>query len=109
MIAVGYISDTEEIIKASWSKFQHDGAAAFELSERLLFPPALSDKDLRGGRTGLLNVHQIKNIDLHPAHSDSHCAPENISDTENWLDWNGDFHNPDRSDDDWEENNKSNI
>ena len=34
MTAVGYISDTDEIIKASWSLFQHDGAAAFKLSER---------------------------------------------------------------------------
>jgi hypothetical protein len=29
MSAAGYISDTEEITKASWSLFQHDGAAAF--------------------------------------------------------------------------------
>jgi len=28
MTAVGYISDTEEIIKASWSNFQHNGVAA---------------------------------------------------------------------------------
>jgi hypothetical protein len=34
MTAVGYISDTEEIIKASWSLFQHDGAAVFKVSER---------------------------------------------------------------------------
>jgi len=27
--AIGYISDPEEIAKASWSNFQHDGAAAF--------------------------------------------------------------------------------
>jgi hypothetical protein len=29
MTAVGYISDTEEIVKASWLLFQHEGAAAF--------------------------------------------------------------------------------
>jgi hypothetical protein len=29
MTAVGYISDTEEIIKASWSNFHHEGVAAF--------------------------------------------------------------------------------
>jgi len=46
MTAVGYISDTEEIIKASWSLSQHDGAAAFKLSERSPLPPALSAKDL---------------------------------------------------------------
>jgi len=52
MTAVGYISDPEEIVKASWSLFQHDGAAAFKLSERSpLPPPPLSAKDLPGGRT----------------------------------------------------------
>jgi len=30
MTTIGYISDTEEIVKASWSLFQHDGAAAFK-------------------------------------------------------------------------------
>jgi len=49
MTAVGYISDTEEIVKSSWSLFQHDGAAAFKLSERSPLPPALSAKDLPGG------------------------------------------------------------
>jgi hypothetical protein len=33
MTAVGYILDTEEIVEASCSLFQHDGAAAFKLSE----------------------------------------------------------------------------
>jgi len=51
MTAVGYISDPEEIVKASWSLFQHHGAAAFKLSERSPLPPALSAKDLPGGRT----------------------------------------------------------
>ena len=51
MTAVGYISAMEEIVKASWSLFQHDGAAAFKLSERSPLPPALSAKDLPGGRT----------------------------------------------------------
>jgi len=56
MTAVGYISDMEEIVKASWSLFQHDGAAPFKLSERSPLPPALSAKDLPGGRTQILNV-----------------------------------------------------
>jgi hypothetical protein len=33
MTAVGYISDTEEIVKASWPLFQHYGAAAFKLAQ----------------------------------------------------------------------------
>jgi len=51
MTAVRYISDTEEIVKASWSLSQHDGAAAFKLSVWSPLPPALSAKDLPGGRT----------------------------------------------------------
>ena len=31
MTAIGYISDTEEIVNAFWTNFQHDGAAAFKL------------------------------------------------------------------------------
>jgi hypothetical protein len=33
MIAVGYISDTKEIVKASWSLFPHEGKAALILSQ----------------------------------------------------------------------------
>jgi len=51
MTAVGYISDTEEIVNASLTKFQYDGAATFKLSERSPQPPALSAKDLLGGRS----------------------------------------------------------
>jgi hypothetical protein len=47
--AVGFISDAEEIVTASWSLFQHVGAAAFTLSERTPLPPALTAKDLPGG------------------------------------------------------------
>jgi hypothetical protein len=49
MTTVGYISDPEEIIKASWSYFQHDGVAAFKLLEKSPVPPALDAKDLSGG------------------------------------------------------------
>jgi hypothetical protein len=56
MTAVGYISHTEESVKASWSLFQHDGAAALKLSERSPLPPALSAKQIPGGRTQILNV-----------------------------------------------------
>jgi hypothetical protein len=56
---VGYISDTEQIAKASWSLFPHDGAAAFKSSEMSPLPPAWFAKDLHGGRTQLLNINQI--------------------------------------------------
>jgi len=60
MTAVGYISDTEEIVKASWSNFHHDCAAAFKLSKKSPVPPTLSEKDLPGGRTQVLNDCRIK-------------------------------------------------
>jgi len=109
MTTVEYISDTEEIVKASWSNFQHDGAAAFKLSEKSLLPPALSAKDLPGERTQVFNVHRIKRIDGHPAETDDDSSPESISDTEHWLDWNGDFDNPNNSEDNWEADDESDM
>ena len=59
MTAIGYISDMAEIVKPSWSLFQHDGAAGFDLSERSPLRPAVSAKDLLGGQSQILNVCQI--------------------------------------------------
>jgi len=109
MTAVGYISDTEEIVKASWSKFHHDSAAALKLSEKSPMPPALLAKDLPVGRTEVLNVRRIKRIDRHPAESDEDSSPESISDTENWLNWNRDLDNPNDSEDNWEADNESDM
>jgi len=97
MTSVAYISDMEEIDKASWSLFQHDRAAAFKLSERSPLPPALSAKDLPGGWTQILIVRHIGRINRHPVESDEDSAPESISDTEGWLNWNGDLDNPNDS------------
>jgi len=93
MTAVGYISDTEEIVTASWSLFQHDVTAVFKLSERSPLPSASSANDLSGGRTQILNVRQIRRINCHPVESDEDSAPGCISDTDDWLNWNGDFDN----------------
>ena len=109
MTAIGYIWDTEEIVKASWSNFYHDGAAAFKLSEKSPVSPALSAKDLTGERTQVLNVRQIKWMDRHPAERDENSAPASNSDTENWLTWNGDLGNPNDSEDDWEADNESGM
>jgi len=92
--AVGYISDPEKNFKTSWSLFQHDGVAAFKLSGRSPLPLALSAKDLAGGRTQILNVRPIRTINYHAVESDQYCAPEIISDTTNWLNWNGNLDNP---------------
>jgi len=98
--AVGYILYMEEIVKASWSLFQHDSTAAFKLSERSPLPPGLSAKDLPGGWTQILNVRQIRRINSHPVESDQDSALQSISDTEDWLHWNGDLHNPNYSKED---------
>jgi len=109
MTAVGYISDTEAIVKASWSLFQHDGAAAFKLSERSPLPPALSAKDLPGGRTQSLNVRRIQRINRHPVESDDDSAPDSISDTDDWRNWNGDLENPNDSEEDCAADDESDI
>jgi hypothetical protein len=109
MTAVGYISDTEEIVKSSWSLFQHDGAAASKLSASSPLPPALFAKDLRGGRTQRLNVRRIRGINLHPVESDEDSTPESISDTEDWLNWNGNLDNPNDSEEDCAADNDSDI
>jgi len=109
MTAVGYISDTEEIVKASWSLSQHDGAAAFRFSEISPLPPHLSAKDLPGGWTQILHVGQIRGINCHPVESDEHGERESISDTDDWLNWNGDMDNSTDSQGDCAADNESNI
>jgi len=109
MTAVGYILDTEEIVRASWPLLQQDGAAAFKLLERSPLPPALSAKELTGGRTQILNVHRIRRINRHPVESDEDSAPESISDTEDWLHWNGDLDNPNDSEEDCTADDHSDI
>jgi hypothetical protein len=75
------------------------------LSEKSPVPPALSGKDLPGGQTQVWNVRQIKQINCHPAERDEDSSPESISDTENWLNWNGDLDYSNDSEDDWEADN----
>ena len=74
--------------------------APFKLSERSPLPPALSAKDLPGGRTQILNVRHIRRINLHPVKSDEDSAPGSISDTEDWLNGNGHLINPNDSEED---------
>jgi len=109
MTAVGYISATEETVKASWSLFQHNGGAAFKLSERSPLPPALSAKDRPGGPAQILNVHQIWRINRHPVESDEDSAPGSISDTDYWPNWNGNLDNPNDSEDDCAADDESDI
>jgi hypothetical protein len=76
MTVVGYISDLEGIFKVFWSLFQHDGVAAFKLSESSPLPPAVSANDLPGGRIHLLCVRRIRRINCHPVKSDEDSTPE---------------------------------
>jgi hypothetical protein len=66
-----------------------------------------SAKDLPGRRSQILNVRGIKSIDHHHAESVEDSSPDSISDTKNWLNWNGDLDNPNNSDDVWEADNES--
>jgi len=100
MTAVGYISNPEEIFRASWSLFQIHGADAFQWWERSSLPPPWSGADLPWGRTQILNVRWIRRINHHPVQSDEDSAPESISDTEDWLNWNGDLDDPNDCEDD---------
>jgi len=54
----------------------------------------VSAKNLSGAQTEESNICQIRRIDRPPAESDEDGAPESISATENWLNWNGDLGNP---------------
>ena len=100
LTAVGSIPVTEKIVKASWSLFQHAGAAAFILSERSPLPPALSAKDLPGERTQILNVRRFRKINRHPVESDEDGIPQSISDTDHWPNWNSELDNANDSEED---------
>jgi len=51
MTTVGYLSDAEAIVKASWSNFYYDGAAVFQWLEWSAVQPALSVKNIPGEQT----------------------------------------------------------
>jgi hypothetical protein len=47
-----------------------------------------------------LNIHRNRRISHHPVEGNEDSAPESISDTEDWLYWNGDLYNPNNNEDD---------
>jgi len=63
-------------------------------------PPALSAKNGPGGGTQILTVRRIRRINRHPVGSDQDVAQQSILDTDDWLNWNDDLHNPNDSEDD---------
>jgi hypothetical protein len=100
MIPIGNISDMKEIVRVSWSLFQHDNAAAFQLLERSTLPPALFAKNIPGGQNEIFNVHRIRTINCHQAAGDEESMHYIISDTKNGSNWNSDLYNPNGSEDD---------
>jgi hypothetical protein len=57
MTAVECHSGTEDIIEKSWLNIQHDGPAAFKLSEKSSATANLTGKKLPTGLTEVLTVH----------------------------------------------------
>ena len=109
MTGIRYISDMEELVKASWSLFQHDVVAAFKLSERSPLPPAFSAKYLPGGRTRILKVRTIRSMNFHPVESEEDRTHEHIAVTEHWVNWNRDLDHPNDSKDNCAAEDESNV
>jgi len=99
MTAVGYISDTKEIINASWSLFQYDGPAAFNLPKDLLCRHLCLQRTYREDKLIIIYVCRIRRINGHPVESDKDTEPDGVSDTEDWLNWNRDLDHPNDSED----------
>jgi len=104
MTAIWFISDTEKIVKATWSLSPRECVAAFKLSERSPSPPALSAMNLPGGRTQILNDRQIRRINCYSVEIDENSTPYSISGTEDLLNWNGHVDSSTDSEDDCAEN-----
>jgi len=100
MTPVVHILDTEKIVNACWLLFQHDVAAAFQLSETSPLPPALSANNLPGVRTEISNVRRMQRFNRKPVEIDEDWAPAIISNIEDWLQLNQDLDNPNDTEDD---------
>src|SRR5258708_3174914 len=56
-----------------------------------------------------LKCRQMRTINFHPVERDEYSAPESISDTNDWLNWNGDLDNLNDSEDDCAVDNESDM
>ena len=72
-------------------------------------PLAESAKNILGAWTDVLNDHQMNRINCHRADCNEDSVPESNSNTDNWLNWNGDCDNPTVSKDNWEVHNESAV
>jgi len=109
MTVIGYISDTEDIIKPSWSDLEHDGAAAFELAERSPLPLAVYAKDHTGGESHVLDICWIKKFHCHPAEMNEASISEHIPKATHWHNWDGNSDNQNEREDEWEADSESNT
>jgi hypothetical protein len=91
------------MVKVSLSLSQQAGAAAFKLFERTALSPALTAKDLSGGRTPIFNVNH------NPVDTDEDNTPQTISDSNHWPHCNYDLNNPNDSEDNCTTDNESDI
>jgi hypothetical protein len=97
------------MVKVSWSLSQQAGAAAFKLFERTPLSPALTAKDLSGGRTPIFNVPHWQRSNHNPVETDEDNTPQTISDSNHWPHCNYDLNNPNDSEDNCTTDNESVI
>jgi hypothetical protein len=69
----------------------------------------LSANDRLGGSIQIWNVRKVKIIDLYLVESNVQSTPKSISDTENWLNWNGDLDYQNVREDNWEADDESDL
>jgi len=106
---VEYISDSEEIMKAIWSNFQHISVAAFNLLGWLPMVSALFAQVLHGGEIQVLNIYCLRRIECDSAEHNEDGAPQGISDINNLLKWKCVFDDWNESEDDLEGDVESGI
>jgi len=81
MTAIGYISDTEEIVKYPGHSFNMMVRLYLNCQNDHTCHHLCLQMNLPGGRTQILNVRRIRRINRHQVESDEDSAPAGISDT----------------------------
>jgi len=89
------------IVKSSWWLFEHHGVASSKMWERHRKPQAVTETDSPAWRTAILNVHQFRWMNCHPAETDQDRALWSILENKNCLVWNGDWYNASDSEEKW--------
>ena len=90
MTALGYISDTEECGERISTDLADDGEVAFRSYVECAPPKTLPLSSLINGKTKVLKLHRIRRVDRLSTQTDDESAPEDATEAEEWLNWNGD-------------------